>query len=139
MKSHLVHCREIFFFSFFYHNKLNGSVPRSIFKLENNTGMNLSCKNLSGIVEGNIFSNMKELKNLDLSHVLSHLAVQAMWIICYPNLVHWFFLHALYKWLSLLFETLQTVRTFRPFQTCLKESFQFHPHIQFYFMFLINN
>ncbi|XP_060676210.1 receptor-like protein 33 [Ziziphus jujuba] len=49
-------------------NKLKGSIPSSIFKLQSLTSLLLGSNSLSGRVDFGIFSEMGELKNLDLSH-----------------------------------------------------------------------
>ncbi|XP_061951901.1 receptor-like protein 7 [Populus nigra] len=49
-------------------NKINGLIPPSISELVNLTNFDVSSNNLSGIVDLNLFSNMKNLWGLDLSH-----------------------------------------------------------------------
>ncbi|XP_011002909.1 PREDICTED: receptor-like protein 12 [Populus euphratica] len=49
-------------------NKINGRIPPSISGLVNLTNFDVSSNNLSGIVDLNLFSNMKNLWGLDLSH-----------------------------------------------------------------------
>ncbi|TYH74978.1 hypothetical protein ES332_D05G441400v1 [Gossypium tomentosum] len=49
-------------------NKLHGSLPSSIFQLLNLTDLVLSSNNLSGVIEFRMFSNLPNLKHLDLSY-----------------------------------------------------------------------
>ncbi|XP_017647772.2 receptor-like protein 9DC3 [Gossypium arboreum] len=49
-------------------NKLQGLLPSSIFQLLNLIGLSLSSNNLSGVIELNMFSNLPNLKYVDLSY-----------------------------------------------------------------------
>ncbi|KAG4203785.1 hypothetical protein ERO13_A04G005750v2 [Gossypium hirsutum] len=49
-------------------NKLQGLLPSSIFQLLNLIGLSLSSNNLSGVIELSMFSNLPNLKYLDLSY-----------------------------------------------------------------------
>ncbi|TYG72044.1 hypothetical protein ES288_D05G448300v1 [Gossypium darwinii] len=49
-------------------NKLQGPLPSSIFQLLNLTELTLSSNNLSGVIELSMFSNLPNLKLLDLSY-----------------------------------------------------------------------
>ncbi|KAH1063088.1 hypothetical protein J1N35_028075 [Gossypium stocksii] len=49
-------------------NKLQGPLPSSIFQLLNLTRLGLSSNNLSGVIELSMFSNLPNLKYLDLSY-----------------------------------------------------------------------
>ncbi|XP_062093578.1 receptor-like protein 6 [Humulus lupulus] len=50
-----------------HHNKLEGTIPRSISEQFNLTGLDLSSNKLSGAIEFSQFSKLKELWSLDLS------------------------------------------------------------------------
>ncbi|KAL1174389.1 hypothetical protein V6Z11_A04G008500, partial [Gossypium hirsutum] len=50
-------------------NKLQGPLPSSIFQLLNLTQLSLSSNNLSGVIEFSMFSNLPNLKHLDLSYI----------------------------------------------------------------------
>ncbi|EOY09870.1 Receptor like protein 53, putative [Theobroma cacao] len=52
----------------FGNNRLHGHIPSSIFKLANLALLDLSFNNFSGIVELDMFSELKNLEWLDLSH-----------------------------------------------------------------------
>ncbi|TYI85376.1 hypothetical protein E1A91_D05G437300v1 [Gossypium mustelinum] len=49
-------------------NKLRGPLPSSIFQLLNLTQLSLSSNNLSGVIEFRMFSNLPNLKQVDLSY-----------------------------------------------------------------------
>ncbi|XP_048337069.1 receptor-like protein 7 [Ziziphus jujuba] len=51
-----------------YRNKLEGSIPSSIFKLKNLTSLFLGSNSFSGRVDLGIFSELSELRDLDLSY-----------------------------------------------------------------------
>ncbi|XP_058001522.1 receptor-like protein 6 [Hevea brasiliensis] len=54
-------------------NNIYGSIPPSVFELENLQNLHLPSNNLSGIVDLNMFSKLKNLRGLDLSN--NHLSV----------------------------------------------------------------
>ncbi|XP_075668005.1 receptor-like protein 7 [Castanea sativa] len=68
------------------YNKLQGSIPRSISRLVNLTGLYLSSTKLSIMLEFEMFSKLKNLQYLDLSHNL--LSINNNVIVTYtlPNL-----------------------------------------------------
>lgn len=53
-------------------NKLNGSIPRSISKLMNLTYLDFSSNDLTGIVDFDMFKNLKKLRCVDSSTNLLH-------------------------------------------------------------------
>ncbi|KAG8492733.1 hypothetical protein CXB51_010493 [Gossypium anomalum] len=55
-------------FLYLANNKLQGPLPYSIFQLLNLTQLSLSSNNLSGVIEFSMFSNLPNLKHLDLSY-----------------------------------------------------------------------
>lgn len=56
----------------FDNNKLNGSIPRSISKLMNLTYLDFSSNDLTGIVDFDMFKNLKKLRCVDFSTNLLH-------------------------------------------------------------------
>ncbi|TYJ38674.1 hypothetical protein E1A91_A04G008000v1 [Gossypium mustelinum] len=78
---------------FLANNKLQGPLPSSIFQLLNLTRLFLSSNNLSGVIEFSMFSNLSNLKNLDLSYNSLSLTSNSTFSVNHilPNLTSLFF------------------------------------------------